>query len=211
MNPLFLQLCLLVTALSLDAFAASFVYGTDRVKIPFASVAVITGLSTGILVLFLLLGKWFGRLIPSGFTTILCFLILFLLGCVKFFDGTIKSLIRRSAFFERKLTFSISHLNFILTVYADPSAANGEDITVLSPAEAFSLGIALSLDSAAAGFGAGMMVTHLPLTIILSLVLNTAAVVGGGFLGRTLAKRSSFDLSWLSGLMLMVLAVAKLF
>lgn len=211
MDSLFPQLFLLITALSLDAFAASFVYGTDRVKIPAASVAVISALSTGILVLFLLLGKWFGGLLPPNFTTILCFVILFLLGCIKFFDGTIKSLIRRCDFFEHRLTFSISHLNFILTVYADPSVANGEDVTVLSPAEAISLGMALSLDSAAAGFGAGMMVMHLPLTVILSLALNTAAVLGGCRIGYVLAKRSSLELSWLSGLLLMGLALAKLF
>ena len=169
MNTSFPQLFLLITALSLDAFAASFVYGTDRVKIPAASVAVITALSTGILVLFLLLGKWFGGLIPPRATSVLCFLILFALGFIKLFDSTIKSFIRKSDFFERKVCFSISNLNFILTVYADPSAANGEDIAVLSPVEALSLGLALSLDSAAAGFGAGMMVTHLPLTILLSL------------------------------------------
>ena len=86
-------------------------------------------------------------------------------------------------------------MNFILTVYADPSAANGEDIAVLSPVEALSLGLALSLDSAAAGFGAGMMVTHLPLTILLSLLLNTAAVLLGSFLGRTLALQSGFILA----------------
>ena len=87
---------------------------------------------------------------------------------------------------------------------------SGEDIAVLSPVEDLSLGLALSLDSAAAGFGAGMMVTHLPLTILLSLLLNTAAVLLGSFLGRTLAKRSSLDLSWLSGLLLMGLALGKL-
>lgn len=54
------------------------------------------------------------------------------------------------------------------------------------------------------------MVTHLPLTILLSLLLNTAAVLLGSFLGRTLAKRSSLDLSWLSGLLLMGLALGKL-
>ena len=210
MNTSFPQLFLLITALSLDAFAASFVYGTDRVKIPAASVAVITALSTGILVLFLLLGKWFGGLIPPRATSVLCFLILFALGFIKLFDSTIKSFIRKSDFFERKVCFSISNLNFILTVYADPSAANGEDIAVLSPVEALSLGLALSLDSAAAGFGAGMMVTHLPLTILLSLLLNTAAVLLGSFLGRTLAKRSSLDLSWLSGLLLMGLALGML-
>lgn len=210
MNFPFIQLFLLVIALSVDAFAASFVYGTDRVKIPAASVFVITALSTGILVLFLLLGQWFGSMIPAGATSILCFLILFILGLVKLFDSTIKTLIKKTEFYERRVCFSISHMNFILTVYADPSAANGEDVAVLSPLEALSLGLALSLDSAAAGFGAGMMVTHLPLTILFSLVLNTAAVLVGSTLGRTIANRSSLDLSWLSGLLLIGLAIGKL-
>ena len=107
MNSTFPQLFLLITALSLDAFAASFVYGTDRVKIPAASVAVITALSTGLLILFLLLGKGFGSLMPARATSILCFLILFILGFVKLFDSTIKSVIRKSEFFERKVCFSI--------------------------------------------------------------------------------------------------------
>lgn len=210
MNVTFPQLFLLITALSLDAFAASFVYGTDNVKIPAASVAVISGLSTGILLFFLLLGKWFGALIPPDVTAVLSFLLLFLLGLVKLFDSTLKSLIRRSKSSSKKLCFSISDVNFILTVYADPATANREDIAILSPFEALSLGIALSLDSAAAGFGAGMMVLHLPATILLSLALNTAAVLLGSWLGRVIVKRSNLELSWLSGLLLILLACSKL-
>lgn len=211
MNVTFPQLFLLITALSLDAFAASFVYGTDNVKIPAVSVAVISGLSTGILLFFLLLGKWFGALIPPDVTTVLSFLLLFLLGLVKLFDSTLKSLIRRSKSSSKKLCFSISDVNFILTVYADPATANREDIAILSPFEALSLGIALSLDSAAAGFGAGMMVLHLPATILLSLILNTAAVLLGSSFGRVIVKRSNLELSWLSGLLLILLACSKLF
>lgn len=210
MNVTFPQLFLLITALSLDAFAASFVYGTDNVKIPAVSVAVISGLSTGILLFFLLLGKWFGALIPPDVTAMLSFLLLFLLGLVKLFDSTLKSLIRRSKSSSKKLCFSISDVNFILTVYADPATANREDIAILSPFEALSLGIALSLDSAAAGFGAGMMVLHLPATILLSLALNTAAVLLGSWLGRVIVKRSNLELSWLSGLLLILLACSKL-
>lgn len=210
MNVTFPQLFLLITALSLDAFAASFVYGTDNVKIPAVSVAVISGLSTGILLFFLLLGKWFGALIPPDVTAVLSFLLLFLLGLVKLFDSTLKSLIRRSKSSSKKLCFSISDVNFILTVYADPATANREDIAILSPFEALSLGIALSLDSAAAGFGAGMMVLHLPATILLSLALNTAAVLLGSWLGRVIVKRSNLELSWLSGLLLILLACSKL-
>lgn len=205
------RLFVLVTALSLDAFAASFVYGTDNVKIPTSSVAIITALSTGILFVFLILGSWFGAFIPARFTSALCFLLLFVLGLIKLFDGTLKALIRSSHTIQKKVCFSIASVNFILTVYADPSIANREDISVLSPLEALSLGLALSLDSAAAGFGAGMMTFHLPLTIFLSLLLNAAAVLLGSFLGRVLVKCSNLDLSWLSGILLMALAISKLF
>lgn len=204
------QLFMLLTALSLDAFAASFVYGTDNVKIPAASVSIITALSTGILFFFLVLGKWCGSFISPGITSAVCFLLLFFLGLVKLFDSTLKSLIRRSGCSSKRLCFSISDLNFILTVYADPARANAEDISVLSPMEALSLGIALSLDSAAAGFGAGMMVIHLPMTLGLSVVLNTAAVLSGSFLGRVLVRKTNMDLSWLSGILLLVLAFSKI-
>lgn len=211
MSISFPQLFMLVTALSLDAFAASFIYGADNVKIPAASVATITALSTGVLFFFLFLGKWFGSLISPNTASVLCFLVLFILGIAKLFDSTLKSLIKKSKIGSRNLCFSISSLNFILTVYADPATANGEDISVLSPAEALSLGIALSLDSAAAGFGAGMMVTNLPILLLLSLFLNTAAVLLGSVLGRALIKKVNLDLSWLSGLLLLVLAFFKLF
>ena len=41
MHSLIPQLIMLVTALCLDSFAASFVYGAERIRIPAASVAEI--------------------------------------------------------------------------------------------------------------------------------------------------------------------------
>lgn len=209
MDIAFFHFFVLVTALSLDAFAASFIYGTDKVKIPFSSVSIIAGLSTGILLVFLLAGQWFGSLIPEKATSILCFLILFVLGIAKLFDSTLKSLIRRSGIGRKNVRFSVSDLNFILTVYANPEKANGEDISILSPAEALSLGLALSLDSAAAGLGAGITGSGLFLVCILSLLLNTLAILAGSLMGRSMAKRTAFDLSWLSGILLIALALAR--
>lgn len=207
----FLELLLLVTALSVDAFAASFVYGTDRVKIPASSVAIITALSTGVLVLSLLLGSGIGILISPKATSVICFTILFLLGLIKLFDSSVKRLIRKYKSLDKKVCFSVSGLTLILTIYADPQTANGEDITVLSPREAISLGIALSLDSAAAGIGAGMMAVHLPMTILLSLAAGITAILSGSALGNTIAKKTNLDLSWISGVMLIGLAFSKLF
>ncbi len=210
MHSLIPQLIMLVTALCLDSFAASFVYGAERVRIPAASVAVLSGLSTAVLILSLLLGSGVGHIVPQRLTELFCFLILFLIGFVKLFDGALKSLIRRFPLPEKRLKFSVSQFHFILTVYADPAAANEEDISVLSPSEAFFLGLSLSLDSAAAGFGAGMTAFSLPLITLLSLGLNTASVLLGSCLGKRLASRSSLDLSWLCGLLLIALAFFKL-
>ncbi len=210
MHSLIPQLIMLVTALCLDSFAASFVYGAERVRIPAASVAVLSGLSTAVLILSLLLGSGVGHIVPQRLTELFCFLILLLIGFVKLFDGALKSLIRRFPLPEKRLKFSVSQFHFILTVYADPAAANEEDISVLSPSEAFFLGLSLSLDSAAAGFGAGMTAFSLPLITLLSLGLNTASVLLGSCLGKRLASRSSLDLSWLCGLLLIALAFFKL-
>lgn len=144
MHSLIPQLIMLVTALCLDSFAASFVYGAERVRIPAASVAVLSGLSTAVLILSLLLGSGVGHIVPQRLTELFCFLILFLIGFVKLFDGALKSLIRRFPLPEKRLKFSVSQFHFILTVYADPAAANEEDISVLSPSEALFLGLSLS-------------------------------------------------------------------
>ena len=203
------QLILLAAALSLDALAAGFLYGTDRVRIPLCSLAIISGLSAGILALFLLFGSWLQAFLPPELPSVLCFVILLCLGGLKLFDSTVKSLIRRCSGKETRITLSLSHLTLLLTIYADPAAANGPDTSVLSPAEAFSLGIALALDSAAAGVGAGMTSLKLSASFLLAFCFTAAALCAGCFLGRRLAKHMPFDLSWLAGCLLLILACLK--
>ena len=51
-----LESVMLVAALSVDAFVASFGYGTNKIKIPFRSSAIIDGTCTAFLAVSLLLG-----------------------------------------------------------------------------------------------------------------------------------------------------------
>lgn len=205
-----IEIIVLVLALSIDAFVASFVYGSNKVRIPFVSAWIITMLSTGILLIFLVMGSAVGTVIPSSFTKGICFVLLFALGIVKLLDASLKSWIRYHKMTQKKWAFSFSELNFILTVYANPETANSGDITVLSPAEAVSLGIALSLDSAAAGIGAGMMVNHYAVTVGMSILIGMGAIVFGCWLGNRVASHSTLDLSWLSSILLIILAFMKL-
>ena len=114
------DILLLVTALSVDAFAACFIYGADRVKIPLLSACIITGVSSAVLLAFLLLGGLMQQLLPEGFSAFLSFLLLFLLGLLKLFDSSVKARIRRLRLCSPHLSLSFSGLQFIMTVYADP-------------------------------------------------------------------------------------------
>ena len=80
------EILLLVTALSVDAFAAGFAYGVSKIKVPFISVIIVTGISSLILVISLLAGNVVSSLIPGNLTSYFSFLLLFVLGLVKLFD-----------------------------------------------------------------------------------------------------------------------------
>lgn len=201
---------MLVTALSVDAFVASFAYGAGGIRIPARSVAVINVVCSGFLVLALLLGALLRPFLPPSLTGAVCFALLFLLGVTKLFDSSIKAGIRRHRGLRREINFRVSALRCILSIYADTEEADRDASRGLSPAEAASLAVALSLDSLAVGFGAGLAETGVALAAVLSLLLGTAAVLLGCRLGNRVASRLRFDLSWLGGALLLVLAFLKL-
>ena len=190
MNGLFyavLEALLLVVALSMDAFVASFAYGAQRIKIPFSSAAIISVICTAMLAVSLLAGALLRPFLPQGLTRGLCFALLFLLGVAKLCDSAIKTLIRRHKRMHRQVSFS-----------------------VFSPAEAASLAVALSLDGLAVGFGAALMQVNVLIVMLFSLAVGMLAVRLGGKIGNRAAQKLSFDLSWFSGALLIVLAILKL-
>lgn len=204
-----IEILLLVVALSLDAFVASFAYGTDNIKIPFSSFAVLNFICTLFFAVSLILGDILTPHLPPHFTRYLCCFLLAVLGLVKLFDSTIKGYIRKQHKLFKKINFKLFQVNFILTVYADPQKADSDKSRNLSAGEALSLAVALSLDGLAVGFSAGLGTIPLWQAIVFSLLGNMLAIWAGSFTGRVVAKKTSLDLSWLSGVLLIVLAVLK--
>lgn len=203
-----LEALLLCAAVSLDAFAASFAYGAGRIRVPLSSAGILSVLCSLLLAVSLLAGNILRPLLPEPFTRAVCFSILFILGILKLFDSSVKALIRRTGGIHKDIRFSVSRVRFILNVYADPEEADRDLSRTLSPAEAASLAVALSLDGLAAGFGAGLVSVSLPLTLILSLFMGLFAVIFGGWLGNRTAE--TVDLSWLGGVLLILLALLRL-
>ena len=177
------EILLLVTALSVDAFAAGFVYGVSKIKVPLASIIVVTGISSLILVCSLITGNLISRLIPGNLTQYFSFLLLFVLGLAKLFD--------RSRHDEAE------------------TADKNKDAFV-SPTEAFTLGVALSIDSLAAGIGAGIGSAYIPVAFLASFLIGALALIAGSWLGGLISSRCRLNLCWISGVLLILLAFMKL-
>lgn len=205
-----LNVLLLVTALSIDAFAAGFAYGVDRIRMPILSMGIIGGFSAGSLLVALLAGRGILAGIPSAYAQLISCMLLLIVGLIKLFDGTLKCLIRRRLKQERHITFHIFDLRFLLTVYADPDRADADRGGMLSAREACSLGIALSIDSIAAGIGAGIAEIPVVFPVLLSFFMGMAATATGVFLGNRIAARYSLDFSWAGGLLLILFAALKM-
>ena len=205
-----IEAILLVTALAMDAFVASFAYGTNKIKIPFASIMVINLVCGIVLALSLFLGAIISPYLPPYITSSISFLILFLLGAAKLFDSSIKTFIRKHRSLKKELKFSMFNLNFILNVYADPQEADRDYSRVLSPLEAASLAIALSLDGFAAGFGLGLVHINYIQVVLFSLISDMVAVIFGCYIGNKIAEKLSLNISWISGVLLIILAVMNL-
>ncbi len=205
-----LEAILLVIALSIDAFFASFAYGSNKIKIPLISIIIINVICTSILASSLFLGSIIGPYIPNHLTNGICFALLFVLGIVKLFDNWIKTLIRKHNKLNKELKFSMFNINFVLNIYANPEVADRDYSRVLSPLEAASLAIAVSLDGLAAGFGVGLVNINLIEVVFFSFLVGMAAIILGCYIGNKIAEKLSFNVSWLSGALLLVLAILKL-
>ncbi|MDR2713435.1 MAG: sporulation membrane protein YtaF [Clostridiales bacterium] len=205
-----LEALLVVAALSTDTLVAGFAYGSNKIKVPFLSAQIVNLVCGAILALSLLLGHIVRPYLPAGLTTFICFAILFCLGLGKLASSFIKSLVRKHADLHKEIKFSIYSLNFILQLCADPQKADADSSQIISPSEAFTLALALSFDGLAVGFGAAIGQANPLIIVTFSLIINFGALLFGCFIGRKIVEKISLNLSWLSGALLIILAVMKL-
>ena len=205
-----LESLLLVFSLCVDAFVASFAYGTNKIKIPVVSNIILTSISTLFLMLSIALGSLIHGLISEKLAHIICFIILFLLGFLRVFEGFLKNYLNKKALSPHNIEVTLFNFKLVLNVYADVTLADLDHSKSLSTKEALYLGTALSLDSLIVGFGAALApISFLQITLF-SIIFNFFAIAIGAFIGSKCAEKLDIDLSWLSGLILMILALLKI-
>ena len=206
-----IEILLLVLSVCIDSFVASFAYGTNNIRIPIRCAMLISFVGSLMLGLSFFAGGLLRNVIPPSLSIFIGFAILMIIGLYRLFEGIFKAIIRGGYNSDKPLTFKLFDLNFVLTVYANETLADFDKSKVLSIKEALYLSIALSFDSLAIGFGASLFNQNYILTLFVCFIVGVLAIVGGMFLGKNLSKKTELSLSWLSGLILMLLAFRKLF
>lgn len=206
---MFLNIFLLVFALCLDTFVASAAYGTNQVHLSAAQIAVINGICSLCLGVSLMFGTLLDSWIPESLTRGICFISLMLLGFLKLADSSIKRYLRRHRQLNKNIRFSFSQLRFIINIYSDPLEADADESHDLTWKEVIFFSLAMSIDSLAAGTMAAFMKISVPITVITAFVMGVLFTCMGLLLGRKISAHCPRDLSWIGGILFIVLAVLK--
>lgn len=201
---------LLVLILSLDAFIASIAYGMNKIKIPFISVLVIDIVCTIFLVVSVYLGEFVKHYLPENTTSIISFLILAILGSYYLVESIFESLMEDNVFTKKRIKIKLFDFRLTIDAYIDRIKSAFDDPKKLGPREAICLASALSLDSIAIGFSTGLGSVNLLLVASLSILFHLIAVKCGLTIGIKSVEKTKFNLSWLSGIVLITLGLLKL-
>ncbi|MCL1884013.1 MAG: manganese efflux pump [Defluviitaleaceae bacterium] len=205
------EAAVLATSLSVDALTAGFAYGSKKIRIPMLSLQVINLVCCVIMGVAMFFGHLLMGVLSEEIATGIAFTVLFVMGTVKFLDGIIKALIRKYTGLDKAFKFSVFDIQFILHLYANPEAADSDVSAHLSPGEAVALAVSLSLDGMAVGFAAVLAGINPWALLGWSLITNMAAILLGHKIGHSLAKKLPFNISWVGGIVLILLAISQLF
>ena len=209
----FFEAAVLAFSLSVDAFAVAFAYGCKKIRLPALSAHIINMICSGVTGLSFLLGNMLTPFISSRFAVGLSFTILLVIGLTKLMDSITKSIIRRHtnpSDLSREIKLSLFNFKFILSLYADPESADVDISKSISPKEAVVLAVSVSLDGFAVGFGAALLGFNGWAVVLFCLIANGLALILGSKIGNKAAQHLPFGISWITGVVLIGLAVMQL-
>lgn len=210
MAPSYAALFLFLTAVSIDSLTAGLTYGTGRVHIKFPSYLILVCVPTLFITAANRIGSYIFLFLPKSALPILSFCLLALIGISKLSESLIRLIAHRHPSLTRNWGCKIKQIHIIFTVYLSPEDANQDDLQVLSPKEALLLSLALSLDSVLVGMAFTTGPIPLAMLFFLALLFNLILFSAGYGFGHLISSVLHIDLSWLSGLFLLLLAIQTL-
>lgn len=207
---LFLKVFLLIISLWIDGFICSFSYGFDGIKINKRMIFFISFLCSLFLIFSMFIGLTFTSFVSKKITNIISFIILFMIGFIKIIICLINYLINKKCNGMKILHLSFSNLKIVLNVYSEVFNADRDYSFSLSFNEAIILSLALSFDNIGVGISLGMIYSNYIFILLLSLIIGLISIMSGYSIGKKLSNRINYDLSFISGFILIMLALFRL-
>ncbi len=170
----------LIFVLTTDSFVVSFAYGMRKVKMPFKIVAGMNMIMSGLLGIALIAGNFLSVFFSKDTTTVLGALLLIGIGLYRIL----------SVFFQKEEKEKIYR-----------------ELTVI---EGIMLAFILSLDSLAVGVGTGLVQSGCFFLAVGTFIGGILMMKLGWKLGSIFRNATEKDLSWLSGVCLLLLAMSFL-
>lgn len=197
-------------ALSFDSFVAFLGYGTSKIKVHFKTILLMIVINTFILACGILIGFLFSNILNEDFSKYFSFSLLMIVGLIKFFSEIIKIWLNKKAICKDVVTIKIFNFKLFLNIAFDATKADLNKDKILSIKEAIIIGIILSIDSFGVGIGIGL--SNLSPYIVIPFSFLTCLFFSciGEYIGKKIAKKCSFNLSWISGLTLIIIAILKI-
>ena len=202
-----LESLFIVVAICIDSLAIGIAYGMKKIKIPAKSLLMINVVCTGVLSVAMFLGNIVKKVLPGNIPSIISFLILLFIGMYFFVEGVVNYFEKNE---KKKFEIKFSNVKIIIDVVVDCTKADMNNSGDIDLKEGFYLGMALSLDALGIGFGTAMGSINYIQVLILSFIFNMMIILLGLYLGKKLVSKFKMQLSWISGLILIFLALCKL-
>nr|WP_261133321.1 sporulation membrane protein YtaF [Bacillus sp. Marseille-Q3570] len=211
-----IALLTLTIAVSMDSFGVGVTYGVRRMKITYFSIILIALCSALMLLAAMNVGTIISTFVSPAFAGKLGGILLIGLGMYvlwQFFKSSAEP--EEEAFKKNESEYiwnmEIRSLGIVIQILRTPAAADIDRSGTIAGLEALLLGLALSLDSFAAGLGASLLGFPHLMTAVFVSTMSVLFLVTGMKLGRVLSALPKMRLiSFFPGLMLIVLGIFKL-
>ena len=200
-----IQVFLLIFSLSIDSLMAGFSLGMNRIRVPILYLLFLNGIGASLLFVSISCGASIENILSPHFAQIGSTMLFLLLGIEKILESIFHVLAHQ----EKELKIRMHQIEFIFHIYANPEASDIDSSKQISLKEAICLGLALSLDNLAIGIGIGLLNVSSMIVTIFSFAIGLILTVSGHLIGSSIGKKYKFESSWISGILLIVLAFLK--
>ncbi|RHW40713.1 sporulation membrane protein YtaF [Neobacillus notoginsengisoli] len=203
---------LLAFAVSMDSFSVGFTYGLRKMALPLKSALIIACCSALSMFTSVAAGKLASAWLPSWMANMAGGTILILLGAWVLYQFFRPSRDSQTENKERTIVnYEVRSLGLVIKILKKPLSADFDLSGTITGIEAILLGLALSLDSFGAGFGAAMLDLPPVVLSIAAAVMSSVFVYAGIKCGTFFSRwRWIEKIAFFPGMLLIVIGIWKL-